>query len=136
MEQSESITPIFFPLLAIAVMVGTSLLIIALVLTTNIFVQLGSNLGLNLPQDDALVVYDATCRGEFTPRLNITYWSQDTAPLTIRYHNLETPVFPSEAGINSLELLIRTDVCPDSLELLDISRGRAAGASVEIITNG
>lgn len=103
---------------------------------TSLNVTLGRAIGVNLPKSDQLVVYDALCTNTTMNRvLHLTFWSQDSAPVTVVFGKVESPNININAGVTTLDVTIRSqDPCPDAITLIDRSRNRRAGGSVEIIT--
>jgi hypothetical protein len=110
-------------------------LCLAVLTLTSANVLLGRQLGVNLADDSALVVYDAVCTNTALNRiLHVTFWTQDSAPITVRFGELETPVMTVTAGVNTLDMTIRSEAaCPKFVTVLDQSRNRRAGGAVEII---
>ncbi|NJL95636.1 MAG: hypothetical protein HC915_18855 [Anaerolineae bacterium] len=124
-------------LLALAlVTVVLPLLLLLLLYLTDLNMPLGRALGMNLPEDDQLRVYDVTCwaNGADT-RLTITYWSADAGPMLVRFAGQETGLMSARAGINSLDVVVLEDpdACPAAITLVDRSRNRRAGGAVQRI---
>lgn len=124
---------------AIVILLGVltlgPLLIIIILFATNIYVPIGAALGVNIPSDDNLRVYDVECWLQAdNPQIYVLYWTNDPAPMIIRFDDTESIVFNSPAGINTIDVSIREEgiECPSAIILEDRSRNRQAGGSVRI----
>ncbi|MBZ0309748.1 MAG: hypothetical protein K8I82_27035 [Anaerolineae bacterium] len=113
------------------------LLCAILLFTTDLYVSIGRALGMNLPANDNLIVYDATCWKDGSRyRINVVYWTRESAPMSATAGERKSPSVTANAGINTLEVILNeVDGCPNSVTLTDESRSRTAGGSVEDISS-
>ncbi len=97
--------------------------------------RLGQQLGVNLPNHPSLKIYSAICRSNTrNPVLNITYWTPQSAPISLDINKQQTAPISALAGINTLDITLRNQTeCPKAVILTDQSRGRRTGSGVEII---
>lgn len=110
------------------------LVILIVLFVTDLNVKLGAALGGNLHSDANLVIYDANCRTQASwATLSLIYWTADAAPLTLSYDTLESAIINSPAGIQTLEVTIRSgNACPEIVTLTDKSRNRVTDSPVEV----
>lgn len=110
---------------------------LALLFATDAYVGIGRALGVNLPADENLVIYDATCWQDGSRyRISIVYWTRESAPMSATVGERKSPSITANAGINTMEVFVsELEGCPKSVILTDDSRNRIAGGSVEDITS-
>jgi hypothetical protein len=117
----------------VAVVVAAPLLLLILLFLSDLNLSLGRALGLNLPQDERLQIYDVSCDNlDNFPIIYITYWIQESAPLQVQAGDFYSEVLTSPAGLNQITLSYRDrGLCPEAIILHDLSRNFRSGATVE-----
>lgn len=121
----------------VGVAASLPLLILVLFFVTDLNVMAGRLLGMNLPTNEQLTIYNAICDPTGNhPTVSLVYWSQDAAPLTVTYGDTESPIINVRAGVGTLDVSIRNqDACPTAIILTDKSRSRQAGLGVEVLAD-
>ncbi len=136
-NQSESSTSSFAMTTLLVGVVLPPLLCVIVLFTTDFYVTVGRAVGVNLPDDENLIIYDALCWQEGAQsRINVVYWSKDSAPMSATLGDEKSPTVNAVAGINTIEVILKEqDTCPDSVVLTDESRNRTTGGSVEVLND-
>lgn len=134
-EVQESNASSLFLLLVLVLL--PPLICVGLLFITDLNLVIGRALGVNLPADENLVIYDALCWQDGTQfRVNVLYWSSESAPISARIEKKESIPINATAGTNTLEVILKErESCPDSVIIQDESRNRIAGSAVEAIVN-
>ncbi|HLA44532.1 MAG TPA: hypothetical protein VJZ27_13900 [Aggregatilineales bacterium] len=130
-----SIWDTIYQVLILGIIIIVPLVVLFLMFATNLYVNLGGALGVNIERDPNLIIYDAVCqeRGNLQ-ELNLVFFSRDSAPFNLKYDGVESLRIVVDANINTLHVNIReSDSCPSIITLEDKSRGRVTSQTVEVI---
>src|SRR5688500_17866004 len=131
-EQQEEIRSSLGMVLLAIFVVAPFLLLIALITSDIYRAPVGRMLGVSLGDTDRLRIYEATCwREANTHRINVLYWSHESAPVTVTFGELESQLITAEAGIQEIDFILRNqEECPARIILSDESRALSVRSQI------